>query len=258
MPEGRYPEGPLPVLSRKTPKESEAQEGPVFAVQRFLSERGYRNAKGGELGVDGEYGKGTAYAVSQFQKDSGIKQTGAVDEATWNAMENSSVAHQLSAAQDLKRPRGAYLTGKGPSRMHRAMPGADFPEIGFEAKEPEVTLFGRKGDEGAAERRAVEATSRAMAMPKGMRSPLTEALGLDPGVVYSPKKIGSLITMAKRGYPDALKQLSQMGVDARDLEGLSGAMMEFQLEAAKIAETGSVSGDMGETDMARFNALKVG
>jgi len=64
-----------------------------------------------------------------------------------------------------------------------------------------------------------------------------------------------MITMAKRGHKDSLEQLAQMGVDPRDLEGLSGDMMEFQLEAAKRSQEAQSTGDL---DTAEWNALVSG
>jgi len=221
----------------------------VRSVQNFLKGAGHKGKNNRDIVVDGDFGGNTVHALKQFQKSEGISETGVVDAATRSAMAGAETPSRL------KKEALPYLTDR--QRMKVDLhPGVDYPASDFRAKKPEpVRVEMRPSDKGAAERRATAATSRALSMPEGRRNPLTEALGLDPGVVYSPKKIGRMITMAKRGHKDSLNQLAQMGVDPNDLDSLSGDMMEFQLEAAKLTQESQSAGDL---DTAEWGALVTG
>ena len=60
-----------------------AQGEQVKTLQQFLKDHGYKIPV-----VDGDYGRRTTRAVSAFQKDAGLPQTGSVDEETVKAMNN--------------------------------------------------------------------------------------------------------------------------------------------------------------------------
>ncbi len=61
----------------------------VGALQEQLSTLGYTNKAGEPLVADKDFGSGTQYAVERFQSDSGLPGTGAVDEATRDAIDGA-------------------------------------------------------------------------------------------------------------------------------------------------------------------------
>lgn len=62
----------------------------VKAIQRILKDKGYKGKNGKSLDVDGSFGDNTEYAVTNFQKDNGIKVNypGTVGEKTWTKLLN--------------------------------------------------------------------------------------------------------------------------------------------------------------------------
>ena len=70
----------------------------VMFLQARLSALGYETGM-----LDGDYGGKTAGAVSAFQKERGLEETGAVDEATWAALyDETATIHMGSCAVDVK------------------------------------------------------------------------------------------------------------------------------------------------------------
>lgn len=60
----------------------------VLLVQEILKSRGFKGADGKDLKLDREWGANTEYAVKQYQKARGLKQTGIVDANLWKDMIN--------------------------------------------------------------------------------------------------------------------------------------------------------------------------
>ena len=241
---------------RRSAQQEVVEESKLDAARRMHMESGRavpdNNVVGMALEARGfptEIGGSRENAIAAFQREYGLDPDGSVGPATTKAL----LGELETSPFEGRSP--SYMSERVPGRFD-AVPGIDFPAVEFEAKRPggvPAWETPREGDKGAAEMRATEALGRYQELPEGMRNPLTEALGLAPGVVMSPAQIGQTISMAKQGYPDALEKLAQMGVDPNELGGLSGSMMAFQLEAAKRANAYS---DSGDTDLAMFNAYK--
>lgn len=60
--------------------------GQVRTLQRILYAMGYKGADGKTIGVDGDFGANTDYAVRAFQKKNGLVQDGIVGAATWDKL----------------------------------------------------------------------------------------------------------------------------------------------------------------------------
>lgn len=58
----------------------------VKTLQRILYTRGFKDANGNKLSIDGDFGSKTEYAVKQYQKYFKLKQTGIVDKNTWTVL----------------------------------------------------------------------------------------------------------------------------------------------------------------------------
>ncbi|MDA2937080.1 peptidoglycan-binding protein [Acidobacteria bacterium AH-259-A15] len=58
----------------------------IKEIQRSLQETGFD-----PRGIDGIYGKGTEKAVTEFQQEISVEQTGKLDETTWSRLTDSSV-----------------------------------------------------------------------------------------------------------------------------------------------------------------------
>lgn len=75
--------GGKPVVTVAQTLEVGASGDMVEALQRTLNAR---MKPAGNIGVDGDYGPETETAVRKFQSQSGLKETGVVDAATWKAL----------------------------------------------------------------------------------------------------------------------------------------------------------------------------
>lgn len=72
----------LPVVGKNSAGEA------VETLQVLLNARGYKDAGGKELAVDGVFGGCTLYALKSFQSDNDLKEEGCCGVATWTALLN--------------------------------------------------------------------------------------------------------------------------------------------------------------------------
>jgi peptidoglycan hydrolase-like protein with peptidoglycan-binding domain len=69
----------------------------VLALQRYLKETGYLRGT-----VDGDYGRGTQAAVSEFQKANGLEATGHADKETIQTINRLAAEAAREAEQQNK------------------------------------------------------------------------------------------------------------------------------------------------------------
>ncbi len=80
----------IPEEKKVTITVKELEEGStgeeVKTVQRLLKIMGYKGADGKALGIDGDFGQNTLYAVRSFQKKKGLSVDGIVGVKTWGQL----------------------------------------------------------------------------------------------------------------------------------------------------------------------------
>ena len=107
----------------------------VRALQEQLNTLGYTNSKGRLIQPDGDFGGGTKYAVRRFQEDSGLPMTGAVDEATRDAIDGAVRQRALGdgpLAPDREADQRPALESRGTERpWHDPM----FPNVRDQVRE---------------------------------------------------------------------------------------------------------------------------
>lgn len=72
----------------------------IRAVQEDLKALGYKDAKDRPLKVDGDFGKGTTFALQAFQRDHNLDPTGIADKQTIEAIAKKLPDAKLSAGRD--------------------------------------------------------------------------------------------------------------------------------------------------------------
>lgn len=63
-----------------------SNDGQVKTVQRILRSRGWKDADGNKLKIDGSFGSKTEAALKKFQKAKGLAVSGTCDAATWKKL----------------------------------------------------------------------------------------------------------------------------------------------------------------------------
>lgn len=192
------------------------QGGPVTALQYSLGRLGYMAGKGL---ADGKFGKNTENAVKQFQKDSGLPESGVLDAPTFKALDAKLAATDLrSPASKAENPL-AYLRdfkalGMEPIKFDAPPPAASWsdPRIG----DAYGKFVGEYWDKLKENR--VEADCKAMSMVfmDAFRDKLKQdtgiALPLPGNAKYSaPQPEWSAQTQDKtRGYFSRFEKLDQI------------------------------------------------
>lgn len=86
------------------------KEQAVTNLQRYLRRLTYEGLEGDRPPIDGIFDSATRNAVSEFQKDHGIPQTGVADKTTWDAI----FAEYLKATDTERNAQGLYIFPENP------------------------------------------------------------------------------------------------------------------------------------------------